>query len=58
VPGEFRGFSELSARTEEFTAAPDGITRAYVIENEITYLAFPVYTAVEKAVATVGQNNR
>jgi hypothetical protein len=45
VPGGFRGFSELSARTEEFTAAPDGITRAYVIENEITYLAFPVHTA-------------
>jgi hypothetical protein len=45
VPGGFRGFSELSARTEEFTAAPDGITRAYVIENEITYLAFPVQAA-------------
>jgi hypothetical protein len=45
VPGGFRGFSELSARTEELTAAPDGITRAYVIENEITYLAFPVHAA-------------
>jgi hypothetical protein len=45
VPGGFRGFSELSARTDEFTAAPDGITRAYVIENEITYLAFPVHAA-------------
>jgi hypothetical protein len=42
VAGGFRGFSELSVRTEEFTAAPDGITRTYVIENEITYLAFPV----------------
>jgi hypothetical protein len=42
VSGGFRGFSELSTRTDEFTAAPDGITRAYVIENEITYLAFPV----------------
>ena len=41
VPGGFRGFSELSARTDEFAAAPEGITRAYVIENEITYLAFP-----------------
>ena len=41
----FHGFSELSARTDEFTAAPDGITRAYVIENEITYLAFPVPVA-------------
>ena len=40
VAGGFRGFSELSVRADEFTAAPDGITRAYVIENEITYLAF------------------
>jgi hypothetical protein len=44
VAGGFRGFSELSVRTNEVTAAPDGITRAYVIENEITYLAFPVPT--------------
>ena len=45
VAGGFRGFSELSVRTNEFTAAPHGITRAYVIENEITYLAFPVPAA-------------
>ena len=45
VAGGFRGFSELSVRTNEFTAAPDGITRAYVLENEITYLAFPVPAA-------------
>jgi hypothetical protein len=45
VPGGFHGFSELSARADEFTVAPDGITRAYVIENEITYLAFPVPVA-------------
>ena len=45
VAGGFRGFSELSVRTNEFMAAPDGITRAYVIENEITYLAFPVPAA-------------
>jgi hypothetical protein len=43
--GGFRGFSELSVRTHEFTAAPDGVTRAYVIENEITYLALPVPAA-------------
>lgn len=42
VAGRFRGFSELSVRTDELTTAPDGIRRAYVIENEITYLAFPV----------------
>ena len=45
VAGGFRGFSELSVRTNEFAAAPGGITRAYVIENEITYLAFPVPVA-------------
>jgi hypothetical protein len=42
VSGAFRGFSELSVRTSEFLAAPDGVYRAYVIENEITYLSFPV----------------
>jgi len=45
VVGGFRGFSELSARADEFTSAPGGISRAYVIENEITYLAFPVPAA-------------
>ncbi len=42
VAGGYRGFSELSVRVDEFTAAPEGVGRAYVIENEITYLAFPV----------------
>lgn len=45
VAGGFRGFSELSVRTNEFTAAPDSVIRTYVIENEITYLAFPVPAA-------------
>ena len=45
VAGGYRGFSELSVRTDEFTAAPEGVTHAYVIENEITYLAFPVPAA-------------
>jgi hypothetical protein len=40
--GGFRGFSELSVRADELTGPPDGISRAYVLENEITYLAFPV----------------
>jgi hypothetical protein len=40
--GRFRGFSELSVRADEFTAPPQGVTRAYVLENEITYLSFPV----------------
>lgn len=38
----FRGFSELSVRADEFTAGPPGIVRAYVLENEVTYLAFPL----------------
>jgi hypothetical protein len=42
VVGGFRGFSELSARADEFTSAPGNISRVYVIENEVTYLAFPV----------------
>ncbi len=37
----FHGFSELSVRADEFTAAPSGLTRVYVLENEITYLALP-----------------
>jgi hypothetical protein len=42
MDGGFRGFSELSVRADEFAAPPDGVTRVYVVENEITYLAFPV----------------
>ena len=45
VAGRFRGFSESSVRADEFTAPPEGITRAYVLENEITYLSFPVPSA-------------
>jgi hypothetical protein len=42
----FRGangdaFTELTVRAAEFTARPPGLKRAYVVENEITYLAFP-----------------
>jgi hypothetical protein len=39
--GGLNGFSELSVRADEFCAAPGGVIRAYVVENEITYLAFP-----------------
>jgi hypothetical protein len=35
------GLSELTVRTDEFAAKPPGLQRAYVVENEITYLAFP-----------------
>lgn len=45
MAGEFRGFSELSVRADELTSPPEGITRAYILENEITYLSFPVPSA-------------
>src|ERR1700733_2750771 len=35
-------FSEMAVRADELTAPPPGITRAYIVENEITYLAFPL----------------
>jgi hypothetical protein len=36
------GFTELSVRADELIAPPPGIRRAFIIENEITYLAFPL----------------
>jgi hypothetical protein len=36
------GFTELSVRADELSAPPPGTTRAYIVENEITYLAFPL----------------
>jgi hypothetical protein len=38
-------YSELAVRADECTAPPPGTTRAYVVENEITYLAFPLPAA-------------
>jgi hypothetical protein len=35
-------FTELSVRADELTAPPPGTRRAFVIENETTYLAFPL----------------
>jgi len=43
-PG-FEGFSELSVRAAELTGPPPGTSRVYVVENEITYLAFPLPAA-------------
>jgi hypothetical protein len=40
-PGD-PGFSELSVRADELTAPPPGTDRVYIVENEITYLAFPL----------------
>ena len=45
VDAGFRGFSELSVRTDEFAAAPEHVKCVYVVENEVTYLAFPVPAA-------------
>ncbi len=41
-PAGSAAYTELTVRADEFTAAPPGVTRAYVVENEITYLAFPL----------------
>jgi hypothetical protein len=43
LPGrDLGGFSELTVRTDELGRTPPGITTVYVVENEITYLAFPL----------------
>jgi hypothetical protein len=34
--------TEMTVRADELTAPPDGVTRAYILENEVTYLAFPL----------------
>jgi hypothetical protein len=36
------GYTELTVRMDEFTAPPPGTGRVYVVENEVTYLAFPL----------------
>lgn len=35
-------YTEMTVRADEFTAPPDDVTRAYILENEVTYLAFPL----------------
>ncbi|MFW6205564.1 MAG: DUF3322 domain-containing protein, partial [Actinomycetota bacterium] len=52
-PGErlAGGFGELTVRIDELSAAPPECSRVYVIENDITYLAFP---PVDDAVAVFG----
>jgi hypothetical protein len=35
-------YTEMTVRADELTAPPDGVTRAYILENEVTYLAFPL----------------
>lgn len=35
-------YTEMTVRADEFTSPPAGMTRAYILENEVTYLAFPL----------------
>ena len=35
-------YTEMTIRAEDFSAPPHGVTRAYILENEVTYLAFPL----------------
>jgi hypothetical protein len=35
-------YTEMTVRADELTARPPGVTRAYILENEVTYLAFPL----------------
>lgn len=44
-------YTEMTVRAEELTAAPEGVTRAYILENEVTYLAFPL---AENAIVLFG----
>ena len=48
----FRGLSEASVRVDELGSVPPGVSRVYVVENEITYLAFPL---PEKAMVIWGR---
>jgi hypothetical protein len=44
-------YTEMTVRVNELTAAPEGVTRAYILENEVTYLAFPL---ADDAIALFG----
>jgi hypothetical protein len=43
-PAPAGGFTELTVRAPELAAAPPAAPVVYVVENEITYLAFPLAT--------------
>lgn len=51
LDGERWGFTEMALRTAELAANPLPVTTVYVVENEVTYLAFP---AVRDAVVLWG----
>jgi hypothetical protein len=50
-PGTFAGFTEVALRVDELAEHPLPAATVYVVENEITYLAFPPVT---DAVAVFG----
>ena len=41
LEGELEGFTEMALRTAELAANPLPVSTVYVVENEVTYLAFP-----------------
>ncbi|GII32872.1 Wadjet anti-phage system protein JetD domain-containing protein [Planotetraspora mira] len=45
------GFTELTVRASDFTTRPASVTTVFIVENEITYLAFP---PVPNAIAIFG----
>jgi len=42
VAGGAGGYTELTVRADELTTPPPGVRRVYVVENEVTFLAFPL----------------
>lgn len=51
------GFTELTVRTAEFTTRPTAVAPVYVIENEISYLAFsPVLGGMAVCGTTSGRS--
>ncbi len=51
VPAGFGAFTEMTVRLDEMTSRPLPVTRIHVVENEISYLAFP---AVDDAAVIFG----
>ncbi|MEU6646716.1 Wadjet anti-phage system protein JetD domain-containing protein [Saccharomonospora sp. NPDC046836] len=49
---EAPGFSELAVRVSELAAMPPAVRTVFVVENEITYLAFP---PVDNAIVIFGE---
>ncbi|MDQ3764618.1 MAG: DUF2220 family protein [Actinomycetota bacterium] len=49
--GHSAGFTELSVRVSELAATPLDVSTVFVVENEVTYLAFP---PVEESIVVFG----